>query len=749
MITTSRLDIFRQEIEKAGLTPPETILADGEIHRFASNGDRNDDAGWYVLYGDGLPAGFFGDWRSSLKQNWCAKADRQMSATEREEHRTRLDRARSQREADERLRHVDAAQRAQAIWNEAAPATGQHPYLQKKGIGPHGLRVVHARVDDGDMLVVPVTSDGTMTSLQFISRDGTKRFLRNGVVKGGSYMLGDLTKATTILICEGFATGASLHEATDLPVIVAFNAGNLVPVARALRETHSRLTLLVCADDDVATEGNPGLSNATEAAEAADGRLIVPDFGSDRPDGVTDFNDLANLCGLDAVKQAITTAIRQEETTTMTTATADVREAETHTDPWPQLDEVALRGVIGDLVRAIEPHSEADVVALLVQGLIAFGSTLNRSAYFSAEADRHHMNLNAVLVGETAKGRKGTSWGHIRRVFAAVDPDWTNTRVLNGLSSGEGLIWAVRDEITKDEPVREKGKPTGEYQTVVVDRGITDKRLLVLESEFASTLRVMGRDGNTLSALIRQAWDSGDLRTMTKNCPAQATGAHIAIVGHITKDELCRLIESTEASNGFCNRFLWLCVRRSKALPEGGHFNEAAMAPITQRLSRAVNFGRGAGELKRDEGARASWQAVYPELSEGKPGLLGAVISRAEAQVMRLASLYALQDMSYVVTQDHLTAALALWEYCEASARYIFGQRLGDPIADELLSALRLYAAGMTRTEIRDWFGRNRKAHEIDRGLSLLAKRGLARREESQSGGRPIERWFGVSRATT
>jgi len=418
-------------------------------------------------------------------------------------------------------------------------------------------------------------------------------------------------------------------------------------------------------------------------------------------------------------------------------------------DAWPTLDEQALRGVIGDLVRAIEPHSEADIVALLIQALIAFGSAVNRAPYFSAEADRHHMNLNAVLVGETAKGRKGTSWGYVRRIFAAVDPDWASTRVLNGLSSGEGLIWAVRDELTKEEPIREKGRPTGEYQTVVVDRGITDKRLLVLESEFASTLRVMSRDGNTLSALIRQAWDFGDLRTMTKNCPAQATGAHISIIAHITKDELCRLIEASEASNGFCNRFLWLCVRRSKSLPEGGHFDAVTIDPMIQQLHRAVQFGRSAMEIKRDEGARTIWLAVYPELSEGKPGLLGAVISRAEAQVMRLASLYALQDMSYVVQPEHLTAALALWEYCEASARYIFGQRLGDPIADELLNALRKYPSGMTRTEIRDWFGRNRRAHEIDRGLALLAKQGLARMEESQSGGRPIERWFAVTRVTT
>ena len=733
MRTASRLDAFRQVIEQAGLYPP-MVIPPGEMIRFPGVGKSNGNtSGWATLFPDG-EAGAYGDWASGLSATWHAQHDHALTTAERAAHTQRVAELRRIRQEEEERQRTDAAQRAQRLWDGATPAPADHPYLQNKQVQPHGLRV-----DDYNRLIVPVTIEGALSSLQFIDADGAKLFLPGGAVKGASFTIGGLSSADTLLLCEGFATGASLHEATGLPVVVAFSAGNLTPVAEQLRRQCPTVTLVVCGDHDLSGTGQRA---AREAADAVSSRVVLPETVG------MDFNDIHMQRGLDAVTQVIEAAIRREETKTMTTATADTREADVHADPWPQLDEAALRGVIGDLVRAIEPHSEADVVALLMQGLIAFGSTLNRSAYFSAEADRHHMNLNAVLVGETAKGRKGTSWGHIRRVFGAVDPDWAGTRVLNGLSSGEGLIWAVRDEITKDEPVRERGKPTGEYQTVVVDRGITDKRLLVLESEFASTLRVMGRDGNTLSALIRQAWDSGDLRTMTKNCPAQATGAHIAIVGHITKDELCRLIESTEASNGFCNRFLWLCVRRSKALPEGGHFDEAAMAPIIQRLHKAVHFGRGAGELTRDKGARASWQAVYPELSEGKPGLLGAVISRAEAQVMRLASLYALQDMSYVVTQDHLTAALAVWEYCEASARYIFGQRLGDPIADDLLNALRKHRDGLTRTDIRDWFGRNRKAHEIDRGLALLAKQGLASMEELPSGGRPIERWFSVSRAT-
>lgn len=418
-------------------------------------------------------------------------------------------------------------------------------------------------------------------------------------------------------------------------------------------------------------------------------------------------------------------------------------------DEWPRLDDAALHGLAGDLVKAIEPHTESDPAAILVQFLVAFGNCLDRGPHFRAEADQHGMNLNVVLTGETAKGRKGTSWGNVRRVFTHVDPGWADSRILNGLSSGEGLIWAVRDEITKEEPIREKGRVTNQFQTVVVDRGVEDKRLLTLESEFASTLHVMARDGNTLSAVIRQAWDSGNLRTMTKNSPAQATGAHISIIAHITKDELCRLLDATEASNGFCNRFLWVCVKRSKMLPEGGSLSDSDLAPLVHRLREAVGFGKTVKEVKRDEDARAQWRAVYPALSEGKPGLLGGVVSRAEAQVMRLACLYALLDRSYVVTPIHLQAAIALWEYCEASAKYIFGQRLGDPVADELLIALRNHPDGMTRTEIRDLFQRNRKTHEITRGLTLLAKQGLARQEESQSIGRSTERWFAVAMGTT
>lgn len=413
---------------------------------------------------------------------------------------------------------------------------------------------------------------------------------------------------------------------------------------------------------------------------------------------------------------------------------------------WPEApDPAALHGLAGDVVRAVEPHTEADPVALLGQFLVAFGNVVGRGPHFVAEADRHYPNLFAGLVGTTAKGRKGSSLGQVRRLFETLEPAWAKDRILSGLSSGEGLIWAVRDPIEKQVPIKEKGRVV-DYQTVIEDHGVDDKRLLVVEEELGSTLRVMARDGSTLSATIRCAWNTGDLQTLTKNSPARATGAHISIIGHITRDELLRYLDSTETANGFANRFLWLCVRRSKVLPEGGRFHEVDAGPLVRRLRQALEFARTAGEMRRDEAAREVWHAVYPALSEAKPGLLGAAVARGEAQVMRLACLYALLDCSAVIREEHLLAALALWEYAEASARFVFGDSLGDPVADQILRALRGAADGMTRTDISHHFGRNVSSGRLGRALELLLENHLAERTQEPTGGRPEERWRAVAR---
>lgn len=408
---------------------------------------------------------------------------------------------------------------------------------------------------------------------------------------------------------------------------------------------------------------------------------------------------------------------------------------------WPSpLAPEAFYGLAGDVVMAITLHTEADPASLLLNFLTFFGNAAGREPHAIAEAARHGCNLNVAIVGDTAKSRKGSSTGRIEDLFKRVDPNWAARIQHGGLSSGEGLIWAVRDPITKREPAKQKGKPTGDYEEVIVDPGVDDKCLLVVESELVNTLQVMARQGSTLSPLIRQAWDRGDLSSLTKNSPARATGAHISILGHITRDELTRCLTQTEAANGFANRFLWTCSRRAQVLPEGGGTSEHG-----QLISWLHNALEGAGRLgliQRDDEARRAWEEIYPGLSEGQPGLFGAVSARAEAQVLRLSVIYATLALSPVIKLPHLEAALAVWDYCEASARYIFGDATGDPVADRIMEALRNAPEGLTRTQINDLLGRNIPMPRISEALGLLLRLGRVWLETVATEGRPREFWY-------
>jgi hypothetical protein len=278
----------------------------------------------------------------------------------------------------------------------------------------------------------------------------------------------------------------------------------------------------------------------------------------------------------------------------------------------------------------------------------------------------------------------------------------------------------------------------------VIEAGVDDKRLLVHEGEFSSVLKVINRDGNTASPVVRNAYDTGDLNTLVKNSPNKATGAHISIIGHITKQELLKHLTETEAANGFGNRFLWVYVQRSKVLPEGGNLSDQDLEKFQVRLKEAADFARPEKRITFDDGARQLWHVVYRDLSAGKPGLLGALIARAEAHVVRIASIYALLDRSSIIRVEHLKAALAVWNYCEQSARHIFGNRLGDQVADQILQELQSTPEGLTRTELHDIFKRHRKVKDIDNALALLKNHGLALMKPETTEGRTAERWFAV-----
>lgn len=408
--------------------------------------------------------------------------------------------------------------------------------------------------------------------------------------------------------------------------------------------------------------------------------------------------------------------------------------------PWPKpFAGDAYLGLAGDFVGGVAPYSEASEPALLAHFLAGVAAMIGSKVYAEAGDAIHPARFNAALVGESSKGRKGSSWQPVRRVLDMTQPGFTAANVVEGLASGEGLIWQVRDRITKSEMV---GKGENRYrQEVEVDPGIADKRLLVVESELATTLRVMQREGNTLSAVIRRAWDSGELRTITKNSPARATGAHICIAGHITREELVRYLDRSELANGFANRFLFFASKRGRVLPDGEGTPDGVLVPIAEGLRAVLTWAEHPRRLRRDTAASEIWHDVYEDLSEGRPGLVGCVTNRAEAQVLRLSVLYAALDCSEQIRAEHLMAALDIWKYAEASAKWVFGQATGNPDADAVLAQVRDAGGEMRREAIVKALSGHVFGQRLDRALLMLEAASLLVKQKVPTGGRPSEVW--------
>lgn len=272
---------FKTALDAAGLPTRDKIVPDGRLHRFTIHGDKpGSKNGWYVLYGDGLPAGAFGSWKHGVSGKWCAKAETSLTPSERRAFIRRMDEARRARESEEAQRRRRAREKALSIWATAMPAPDDHAYLIRKGVQAHGLRLHNGA------LVIPMRdAAGTLHSLQFIDGDGNKRFLSGGRKRGCYFAIG--SPMESLCVAEGYATGASLHESTGRAVAVAFDSGNLMDVAQAIRAKFPTIEMVLCADNDTRTPGNPGLTKAREAAAACGALLAVPPCHGD-------FNDLVN-----------------------------------------------------------------------------------------------------------------------------------------------------------------------------------------------------------------------------------------------------------------------------------------------------------------------------------------------------------------------------------------------------------------------------------------------------------------------
>ena len=267
------IDQFRQATAAAGLSLPDVIHGDGKLHRFSTDGKPSHKNGWYFQHLDGIPWGQAGSWDVNGGKpvcHWCEKSDKQMTQAERDTQRQRSAAMQVQRDADKAAEQKSAATTAAQRLAAAAICT-QHDYLTRKGIQPHGAKI------EGDKLLIPMRDTaGTVHSLQTIAPDGTKMFMSGGKVKGCYFGIGKLKGA--LIVCEGFATGASIHECTGHAVAVAFNSGNLEAVVVALRNKFPALKIIIAADDDHQTPGNPGMTKATAAVQATGATLAVPVF---------------------------------------------------------------------------------------------------------------------------------------------------------------------------------------------------------------------------------------------------------------------------------------------------------------------------------------------------------------------------------------------------------------------------------------------------------------------------------------
>jgi hypothetical protein len=378
-------------------------------------------------------------------------------------------------------------------------------------------------------------------------------------------------------------------------------------------------------------------------------------------------------------------------------------------------------GPLGAFALDAAEHTEADAAAVLAHGLAYFGASVGRGPHVLAGNARHTAALFCVVVGQSFKGAKGTAGAVNRGLWEVVDLKLVRDRVLGGFGSGEAVV----AKLTPPED------------------GPHDHRLVVEEGEWSAVLARTGRDGSTMSQTLREGWDGRPLANRTRSGgELVARDYHLAIVGHVVAEEY--LLSSRDVIGGFGNRVLHWCARRGQLRPDGGNVPASLFAQYGRLIAPAVTEARTRGEMHRTPGAQELWQRLYYQLADDDPpGVLGTVTARSAPQCLRLSLVFALADGSDAIDAEHVTAAAAVWDYCRASAAYVFGDSTGNADADRLLTSLRLADPdGLDLTAQRDLFGRH--PGRSDKARSVLERLGLAVTESVPTNGRPRH----VTRAT-
>lgn len=734
---------FRDAIQSAGLTPPDDIEADGKLRRFSSNGKKADDAGWYLLHDDGIPAGSFGDWRTGIMQTWRADIGRTLTAGEEAAHRAKVEAMRREREAEEARRKSEAKAKAAAIWQKAEAAPDDHPYLIRKGIQASGAKQYN------DALLIPMRADGAIHSLQFIGPDGAKRFLTGGRVKGCYFSIGNPKGAAALCIAEGFATGATIHETTGYPVAVAFNAGNVGAVAKAMRDKFPDLPLILCADDDTQTERNPGLRAATEAARTVGGLLALPDFGIDRPVGASDFNDMAAICGKEATASAIANA---KPVAGAIHSASDDNATEDDSSGWPDPQPMTAKTepepypveALPDTVRAAVEEVAGFVKAPVPMVASSALAALSLAIQAHADAKRAEklsgpVGLFLLTIADSGE-RKSTCDGFFTRSIRdyeeaeaeAAKPLLKNYRAaLEAWEAKRGGIKELIRQLAKtgkpthsaerDLQSMEHDKPEEPRVPRLIFADATPEALAfglakkwpsggVVSAEAGIVFGSHGMGGDSVMrnlATLNQLWDGNSLTIDRKSSESfTVRGARLTVALQVQEPTLRAFFEKSGAlarGTGFLARFLiaWPASTQGYRPFTEAPENWPALAAFNRRISEILNQPVPMDDsgalmppmLPFSPEAKAAWieyhDAIETELASGGDLYdVRDVASKSADNAARLATLFQLfEGGGGAIGADAFERASCITAWHLSEARRFFGE-LALPV--ELADAVRL-----------------------------------------------------------
>jgi putative DNA primase/helicase len=706
---------FRAALAARDIIPPEPLIGDGRLRRCDAVGKRGRHDAGYVLHLDGFPCGGLQNWRDGRGwEFWRLDIGRPLTRVEREAIERRDIAARIQRAEEKGRWQAEARDRAGRIWAAARPSTAPHPYLAQKGVLSHALRVYKGA------LVVPLrAADGTLHSLQFIAGNGTKRFLKGGRVVGMSHLVGTVDEDEAVVcVAEGYATAASIHAATGYPVAVAFNAGNLAAVTRALRQSHPRTRLIVCADDDVDSPGNQGLTLASAAARENGALVAVPNFGAARPTGATDFNDLHHALGLDAVKASLaiaSTAADDEVDTSVALegTVADWPEPEPlgealEGEPYP---DDALPAILGDAVRQAQTFVQAPMALVACSALAALSVAVQ--GLVDVRRD-HHLTgpVSLYLLALADSGERKTTcdaifgaalrrWESERRKALALELAESEAALAAYDAKRSGLLDAIklkrrREKATHSEEAAlaalVKEAPTQLPVPRLLYADATPEALAhalatgwssagVLSAEAGAVFGAHGMGQDTLLrnlALLNVLWDGGEMAIDRRTRPSFVMrGCRLTFGLMVQPDALRSFLEragTLPRGTGFIARFLI-------AWPQSTQ-GTRAFRPAPVAMPAVERFGAQIGALldstpeskERDESvrimldlsptARTKWIEVHDVIEGelGRDGRLRAVrdvASKAAENVVRLAALFHVLEHGVAGTIDEQSIVAA------------------------------------------------------------------------------------------